>query len=119
MKATLDLEVWTLADLFGSLKSQEPQILQMKKGYGGPLALVSEGGSEKDREPKKEEKEKKKKKVLIAESDESSEDEVSMQEMIKTLTLITREYRKGGEKKDYRSFDRRSYRGSERSKEKN
>ena len=111
MKATLDLEVWTLADLFGSLKSQEPQILQMKKGYGGPLALVSEG---KDREPKKEEKEKKKKKVLIAESDESSEDEVSMQEMIKTLALITREYRKGGEKKDYRSFDRRSYRGSER-----
>jgi len=59
MKATLDLEVWTLADLFGSLKSQEPQILQMKKGYGGPLALVSEG---KDREPKKEENEKKKKK---------------------------------------------------------
>ncbi|KAJ9539117.1 hypothetical protein OSB04_031850 [Centaurea solstitialis] len=56
MKATLDLEMWTLADLFGSLKSQEPQLLQLKKSYGGPLALVAEGGSAKDREPKKEEK---------------------------------------------------------------
>ncbi|KAJ9535058.1 hypothetical protein OSB04_un001869 [Centaurea solstitialis] len=69
------------------------------------------GWSRKGGEPKKEEKEKKKKKkVLIAESDESSEDEVKMKEMIKTLALITREYKKGGERRDYRSFDKRNYR---------
>ena len=113
MKATLDLQVWTLADLFGSLTSQEPQILQLKNSYGGPLALVTEGDPGKDREPKKEEKEKKKKKVLIAESDESSEDEVSMQKMMKTLALITIEYRKGGEKKDYRNSEK-SYRDNDR-----
>ena len=75
--------------------------------------MVTEGDPGKDREPKKEEKEKKKKKVRIAESDESSEDELSMQKMIKTLALITREYRKGGEKKDYRNSER-SYRDNDR-----
>ncbi|KAJ9544756.1 hypothetical protein OSB04_024463 [Centaurea solstitialis] len=83
MKATLDLEAWTLVVLFGSLKSQEPQVLQMKRSYGGPLVLVAKDSSKKKREPKMEEKEKKN--VLIAESDESSEDEVSMKEIIKTL----------------------------------
>ncbi|KAJ9539235.1 hypothetical protein OSB04_031968 [Centaurea solstitialis] len=74
MKAALDLMVWTLGDLFGSLKSQEPQVLQMKISYGGPLALMAGDSFEKKAEPKKEVKEKKKnKKVLIAESDGSSE----------------------------------------------
>jgi hypothetical protein len=97
MRATLDLEVWSLSDLFGSLASQESQVLQMRKNIGGPLALVAEGsnGSVKGKEVKKEEK-KNKKKALLVNSDESSdEDEVSMKEMMKTLALITREYRRG------------------------
>ncbi|KAJ9556832.1 hypothetical protein OSB04_011446 [Centaurea solstitialis] len=44
---TLDLEGWSLADVFGSLKGQEPQVMQMRRSYGGPLALVAEEGSDK------------------------------------------------------------------------
>ncbi|KAJ9556456.1 hypothetical protein OSB04_011070 [Centaurea solstitialis] len=95
VKATLDLEAWTLADLFGSLKSQEPQL------------------REKDLRRRKI----KKNKVLIAESDESSEEEVSMKEIMKTLALITREYRRGGKRRNYRGSARRSYRKGDRKKE--
>ncbi|KAJ9547258.1 hypothetical protein OSB04_019801 [Centaurea solstitialis] len=75
MRTTMDLEGWTLADVFGSLKSQENQVMQMKRSYRGPLALVAGEGTEIKWEEKQKEKEKKKKKkVLIAESEESSED---------------------------------------------
>ncbi|KAJ9552603.1 hypothetical protein OSB04_016648 [Centaurea solstitialis] len=111
MKATLDLEAWTLADLFGSLKSQELQVMQLRRSYGGPLALVVGEGSERKIKEKKEEKEKKnKKKVLIADSDESSEDEPSMKELVKALALMTKEYQRGGDRREYRSSERKSYR---------
>ncbi|KAJ9544978.1 hypothetical protein OSB04_024685 [Centaurea solstitialis] len=96
MKATLDLEVWTLADLFGSLKN---------------LRATSSPNEEREWKEKK-----KKKKALIAKSDESSEDKVSMQEMMKTLTFITREYRKGGKKRDYRSSETKKYRENRKRK---
>ena len=121
MKAILDLETWTLADLFGSLMSQESQVMQMKRNLGGPLALVAEDGcSGKGKEGKEVKKEKKKKKmVLIADSDQSSEEEeISMKEIMKTLALITREYRKGGDRKEYRSFSRRSFIEGEKSEKK-
>ncbi|KAJ9557065.1 hypothetical protein OSB04_011679 [Centaurea solstitialis] len=92
LRATLNLEAWSLSDLFGSLASQESQVLQVKRIIGGPLSLIVEGGSGKGKEVKKEEK---KKKALYIESDEDSDNEVSMKEMMKTLALITREYKKG------------------------
>ncbi|KAJ9547442.1 hypothetical protein OSB04_019985 [Centaurea solstitialis] len=53
--------------------------------------------------------------------DDSSEDEVSMKDMMKTLALITREYRKGGRSYDNGgkrdSFERRNERSYERKDE--
>ncbi|KAJ9552842.1 hypothetical protein OSB04_016887 [Centaurea solstitialis] len=57
MRTTLDLEGWCLADVFGSLKGQENQVMRMRKSYGGPLALVAREESEKKKDEKKEEKE--------------------------------------------------------------
>ncbi|KAJ9544260.1 hypothetical protein OSB04_023967 [Centaurea solstitialis] len=108
MRTTLDLEGWSLADVFGSLKSQENQVMQMKRSYEGPLALVTGEGTEIKREEKKEEKEKKKKKkVLIAESEESSEEEISVKELAKAVALMTREFRKGGDRREFRGQERK------------
>ncbi|KAJ9539196.1 hypothetical protein OSB04_031929 [Centaurea solstitialis] len=109
MRTTLDQQGWSLADVFGSLKGQENQVMQMRRGYGGPLALVVEEGSEKKKEEKKEEKDKKKKKVLVVESEESSKDEPSMKDLIKALALMTGEYRKGGDRREYRGSERRNF----------
>ncbi|KAJ9556942.1 hypothetical protein OSB04_011556 [Centaurea solstitialis] len=39
MKTNMDIEMMSLADLYGSLATLEPQILQLKSSIGGPLAL--------------------------------------------------------------------------------
>ncbi|KAJ9561320.1 LOW QUALITY PROTEIN: hypothetical protein OSB04_006480 [Centaurea solstitialis] len=109
MRTTMDLEFTSLADLFGSLASQEPLVMQMKNR---PLALMAEEGKKKEDE-KTEEKKKKKKSITIDNSEEfnSSEDEVSAQEMMKVLALITKEYKKGfsnrgrGRESSYRRDD--------------
>ncbi|KAJ9546671.1 hypothetical protein OSB04_019214, partial [Centaurea solstitialis] len=104
MRTTLDLEGWTLSDVFGSLKSQENQVMQMKRREG--------------LEKKKDEKEKKKKKkVLVVESEDSSEDEPSMKDLVKALALMTREYRRGRDRREYRGTERRSFREGGRSEE--
>ncbi|KAJ9561843.1 hypothetical protein OSB04_007003 [Centaurea solstitialis] len=101
MRTTLDLEGWSLADVFGSQKGQNNQVMHMRRSYGEPLALVAGEGSQKKKEEKKEEKEKKKKKkVLVVESEESSEDEPSMKDLVKALALMTREYRRGGDRRE-------------------
>ncbi|KAJ9552936.1 hypothetical protein OSB04_016981 [Centaurea solstitialis] len=51
MRATLDLEAWSLSDLFGSLASQESQV-QVKWSIGGPLALVAKGSGGKGKKVK-------------------------------------------------------------------
>ena len=97
MRTNMDLEMMSLADLYGSLASLEPQVLQLKGSIGGPLALVAEGGKGRGEKWGTEEK-KKKKAVVIAKNDEeelSSEEEMSMKEMMKTLVSFTRDFRKG------------------------
>ncbi|KAJ9535092.1 hypothetical protein OSB04_un001832 [Centaurea solstitialis] len=95
MRATLDLESLYLANLYCSLASQDSLVQQVKRSIGGPLALVVEGSKDKGKEVKKYEK-KKKKKVFFMESEDEmdSEEEVTMKEMMKTLALITKDYRK-------------------------
>ena len=90
LQTTLDLENWSLSDLYGSRVNQEPHISKMKIQMGGPLALVgrsSNGGS-----TQKDKGEKKKKKAFVVESEDehSSEEEVGMKSMMKTLALITK-----------------------------
>ena len=92
LQTTLDLAKWTMSDLFGSLISQESQITILKNQVGGHLALVGkafDGSSHKDKAGKK--------KLLTVESDEddNSEDEVDMKSIMKSVTLITREYNRG------------------------
>ncbi|KAJ9544955.1 hypothetical protein OSB04_024662 [Centaurea solstitialis] len=127
MRTNLDLEFMSLAELFGTLASLEPQVLQLKSSFGGPLALVAEDQKGKGERKKIEEK-KKKKKALVMESDDddesSSEEEISMKEMMKTLVSFTRDIRRGAfgrskgserkrddEKKGYDrgSFERRDF----------
>ncbi|KAJ9546619.1 hypothetical protein OSB04_019162 [Centaurea solstitialis] len=95
MKTNLDLEIMSLADLYGSLASLEPQVLQLKSSIGGPLALVAEGAKGKG-EKKPTEERKKKKKALVTESEDaedmSSEEEMSTRDMMKTLVSFTRDY---------------------------
>ncbi|KAJ9566557.1 hypothetical protein OSB04_002523 [Centaurea solstitialis] len=118
MRITLDLEGWTLVDAFGSLKSQENQVMQMKRSYGGPLPLVAGEGAEIKREEKKDEKEKKKKKkVLMGEISESSEEEISVKELAKAVALITREFRRGGDRREYRGQERRYFKEGGRREE--
>ncbi|KAJ9545507.1 hypothetical protein OSB04_025214 [Centaurea solstitialis] len=82
MQSTLDLEVWSLSDIYGTLVSQEPQVIRSKKQIGGPLAVVgraaeTSSGENKGKKEEKKKEEKKKKKVLFVESDgDSSKDEV-------------------------------------------
>ncbi|KAJ9547607.1 hypothetical protein OSB04_020150 [Centaurea solstitialis] len=66
MRATLDLETTSLADLYGTLAAQESIVLQMRRSIGGPLALVAEGSSVKGKEKEERKEERKKKKVLEA-----------------------------------------------------
>ncbi|KAJ9541284.1 hypothetical protein OSB04_027790 [Centaurea solstitialis] len=115
MRTTMDLEFTSLADLFGSLASQEPLVMQMKNSIGGPLALMAEEGKKKEKDEKPDEKKKKKKSVTVENNEEfnSSEDEVSAQEMMKVLALLTKEYKKGfgnrgrGRESSYRRDDYR------------
>ncbi|KAJ9547001.1 LOW QUALITY PROTEIN: hypothetical protein OSB04_019544 [Centaurea solstitialis] len=79
--STLDLQVWSLSDIYGTLEKHE-------------------GKSKKE--------EKNKKKMMVAESDQVSfEDQVSMKNMMNTLALMTRKY-----KKRYKSFSERCKRES-------
>ncbi|KAJ9552985.1 hypothetical protein OSB04_017030 [Centaurea solstitialis] len=98
MRTSLDLEMVTLADLYGSLASLEPQVMQLKSSIGGPLALVAEGPKRKE-EKKSIEDKRKKKKELVIESDDigylSSEEEMSLKDMMKTLVSFTRDYKRG------------------------
>ncbi|KAJ9561365.1 hypothetical protein OSB04_006525 [Centaurea solstitialis] len=127
MRPNLDLEFMSLAELFGTLASLEPQVLQLKSSIGGPLDLIAEDNKGKGDRRKIEEKKKKKKALLIeADDDEgsSSEEEMSMKEMMKTLDSFTRDVRRGAfggskryqrkredEKKGYDrgSFERRDF----------
>ncbi|KAJ9546486.1 LOW QUALITY PROTEIN: hypothetical protein OSB04_019029 [Centaurea solstitialis] len=126
MRTNLDLEFMSLAELFGTLASLEPQVLQLKSSIGGPLALVAEDQKGKVERKRTEEK-RKKKKALLTETDDdksSSEEEMSMKEMMKTLVSFTRDVRRGAfggsksyerkwddEKKGYGrgSFERRDF----------
>ncbi|KAJ9541984.1 hypothetical protein OSB04_028490 [Centaurea solstitialis] len=126
MRTNLDLEFMSLAELFGTLASLEPQVLQLKSSIGEPLALVAEDQKGKVEKKRTEEK-RKKKKALLTETDEdksSSEEEMSMKEMMKTLVSFTRDVRRGAfggsksyerkwddEKKGYGrgSFERRDF----------
>ncbi|KAI3707519.1 hypothetical protein L6452_26128 [Arctium lappa] len=87
MQATLDLDVWSISDLFGTLISQENRISKLATPVGGPLALKK--------------KKKKKKKVLVAEieSEESSEEDIDMAALAKTLALMIRKFNRGLKKK--------------------
>ncbi|KAJ9539015.1 hypothetical protein OSB04_031748 [Centaurea solstitialis] len=76
MRTNLDLEIMSLADLYGSLASLEPQVLQLKSSIGGPLALLEEGG--KGKGEKRVTEEKKKKKALVIEKND--EEELSLEE---------------------------------------
>ena len=108
LQTTLDLDDWTLSDLFGSLISQESQISILKNQMGGPLALLSKASEESSQKVKAG----KKKKVLIAQSDEeedNSEEEVDMKSIMKSLALITREYNKGFRRPSYRGQYEREY----------
>ncbi|KAI3715214.1 hypothetical protein L6452_22186 [Arctium lappa] len=73
MQGTLDLDVWSISDLFGTLISQENRISKLTTSVGGPLALVGSASEGKDKGKKDKAAEdtqrKKKKKVLIAESE--------------------------------------------------
>ncbi|KAJ9547626.1 hypothetical protein OSB04_020169 [Centaurea solstitialis] len=137
MRTSLHLEMMTLADLYGSLASLDSQVMQLKSSIGGPLALVAEGSKGKE-EKKFAEKKKKKKKALVIEREDigdlSSEEKMSLKDMMKTLVSFTIDYRRGsagqGRARDYerressrgfdqerkREYDRGSYerRDSER-----
>ncbi|KAJ9535243.1 hypothetical protein OSB04_un001666 [Centaurea solstitialis] len=67
MRATLDLETTSLADLYGTLAAQESVVLQMRRSIVGPLALVAEGSSVEGKE-KEERKEERKKEERIPNS---------------------------------------------------
>ncbi|KAI3758655.1 hypothetical protein L6452_06224 [Arctium lappa] len=49
MQATLDLDVWSISDLFGTLISQENRISKLSTSVGGPLALVGSASEGKDK----------------------------------------------------------------------
>ncbi|KAJ9552812.1 hypothetical protein OSB04_016857 [Centaurea solstitialis] len=120
MRTSLDLEFMSITELYGSLASLEPQVLQLKSSIGGPLALIAEDHKGKV-EKKKIEDKRKKKKAFVTETEDdrsSSEEEMSMKEMMKTLVSFTRAVRKGvfGGSKNYEKKwddERRGYgRGS-------
>ncbi|KAJ9556341.1 hypothetical protein OSB04_010955 [Centaurea solstitialis] len=98
IRTNLDLEIMSLADLYGSLASLEPQVLQLKSSIGGPLAFMAEGAKGTG-ENKPTEERKKKKKELVTESEDaedmSLEEEMSMRDMMKTLGSFTRDCRRG------------------------
>ncbi|KAJ9541899.1 hypothetical protein OSB04_028405 [Centaurea solstitialis] len=113
MRTNLDLEIMSLADLYGSLASLEPQVLQLKSSIGGPLAFVAEGTKGKG-EKKLTKERKKKKKALVTESEDeedmSLEEEMSMTDIMKTLVSFTRDYRRGSAGRGRaRDYDRGSY----------
>ncbi|KAJ9553072.1 hypothetical protein OSB04_017117 [Centaurea solstitialis] len=96
MRTSLDLEIMSLADLYGLLASLEPQVLHLKSSISRSLALVAKGSKGKTEKKPTEEKKKKKKTLLIESEDAedvSSKEEISMREMMKTLTseLVTDE----------------------------
>ncbi|KAJ9566455.1 hypothetical protein OSB04_002421 [Centaurea solstitialis] len=99
MRTTLDLEGWSLANVFGSLKGKENQVMQMRRSYGGPLALVVGEGSEKKKKEKKEEKEKKKKKEESIEEQREGMSEKAAKERKTSKGMMKR-----GEKKKRRSL---------------
>ncbi|KAJ9539138.1 hypothetical protein OSB04_031871 [Centaurea solstitialis] len=77
IQSTLDLEIWSLSDLYGTLVSQEPHGLKMKKHIGGPLALMGKAAEGNHSEKKRKEsklkiEDKKKNKLLYVESDVES-----------------------------------------------
>ncbi|KAJ9546881.1 hypothetical protein OSB04_019424 [Centaurea solstitialis] len=120
MRTNLDLEFMSIEELYGSLASLEPQVLQLKSSIGGPLAWIAEDHKGKV-EKKNIEDKRKKKKALVTETEDdrsSSEEEMSMKEMMKTLVSFTRDVRKGvfGGSKNYEKKwddERRGYgRGS-------
>ncbi|KAI3701961.1 hypothetical protein L6452_27481 [Arctium lappa] len=117
MQDTLDLDVWSISELFGTLISQENRISKLMTPVGGPLALVGSTteaqhrGKEKATEDAQ--RKKKKKKVLVAESEseEGSEEEIDMTALAKTLALMTRQFNRGLKKKtEYRRREDRDER---------
>ncbi|KAI3665056.1 hypothetical protein L6452_43673 [Arctium lappa] len=119
MQATLDLDVWSISDLFRTLISQENRISKLMTPVGGPLALVGSTPESQDRGKEKAtedaQRKKKKKKVLVAESEseEGSEEEIDMDALAKTLALMTRQFNRGLKKsqkefKEQRQEEKRS-----------
>ncbi|KAJ9542267.1 hypothetical protein OSB04_028773 [Centaurea solstitialis] len=120
MRTNLDLEFMSLAELYGTLASLEPQVLQLKSSIGGPLTLVAEDQKGKVEKKRTEEKRKKKKSLLTETDDDKSslEEEMSMKEMMKTLRKWDNEkkgYGKGSfERRDFeRKNDSRNDEGKE------
>ncbi|KAI3718365.1 hypothetical protein L6452_19232 [Arctium lappa] len=113
--STLDLDVWSISDLFGTLISHENRIFKLTTPVGGPLALVGSASEGKDKEKKEKaaeeaQRKKKKKKVLVAESEseENSEEEIDMAALAKTFALMTRQFNRGLKKKpEYRGREER------------
>ncbi|KAJ9535248.1 hypothetical protein OSB04_un001660 [Centaurea solstitialis] len=98
MRATLDLETTSLADLYGTLAAQESVVLQMRRSIGGPLVLVAEGSSVKGKEKEERKEERKKKKALLTQSDEDyDEEKTTTKDLMETIALLTRELREGME----------------------
>ena len=54
---------------------------------------------------------------MIAESEESSEEEISMKELAKAVALMTREFRRGGDRREFRGQERRYFREGSRREE--
>ena len=104
LQTTLDLENWSLPDLYGLHISQEAYSSKLKTQMGGPLELVGRS-SEGWNIQKDEVEQNKKKKAFVAESDEeeSSEEEMDMKSMMNTLSLITKEYNIGFRRPSYKS----------------
>ncbi|KAJ9562027.1 hypothetical protein OSB04_007187 [Centaurea solstitialis] len=121
MRATLDLETTSLADLYGTLAAQESVVLQMRRCIGGPLALVAEGTSVKGKEKEERKEERLKKKAFLTQSDKDSDEEkTTTKDLMETIALLTRELKRGygGRSSGRDNYNRRGYdKGYDRSQD--
>ncbi|KAJ9547419.1 hypothetical protein OSB04_019962 [Centaurea solstitialis] len=105
----------TIAHTFEPIPSPTPPSQPTQKPYVLPTLphlSVSSNLSCKHEKDKK-----KKKKVVVVEIEESSEDEPSMKDLVKALALMTREYQKGGDHREYQGSERKSFKEGSRREE--
>ncbi|KAJ9544736.1 hypothetical protein OSB04_024443 [Centaurea solstitialis] len=84
----------------------------MRRSIGGPLALVAEGSSVKEKEKEERKEERKKKKAFLTQSDEDSDEEkTTTKDLMETIALLTRELKRGygGRSSGRDSYNRRGY----------